>query len=131
MSGDLKNMAGIVCLVVGSTLGGLARYFFGGLVSGTLGTAFPLGTLAVNTLGCFLIGLFSSLAGERFFLSPNAKLLLMTGFCGAFTTFSAFILETDSLLKDGYLMKALLNILLSLLLGFIFFRIGIFLGKLI
>ena len=121
----------ILSLAVGSLLGGFARYFLGGAVGSVMGTVFPFGTLAVNILGCFLIGFLSALTGDKFFLGPEAKLLLMTGFCGAFTTFSAFMLETDSLLKGGEALKAFLYIFLSLFAGLLFFRLGIFLGKLL
>ena len=116
---------------IGSFFGCFARFFVSGAIYKSFGTAFPLGTLAVNLIGCFFIGFFSALAGDRMGLSPSARLLLMTGFCGAFTTFSAFMLDTGNLLKDGEMMKAGLNVALSLIAGFLVFRLGIFLGKII
>ena len=123
-------MVPIAYLTLGSVAGGLARHLLGGAVGVAMGPSFPFGTFAVNILGCFLIGFFSALTGEKFSLDPNAKLFLMTGFCGAFTTFSAFMLDTDNLLKDGEILKVFLNIFLSLILGFTAFRMGIFLAKL-
>src|ERR1700693_2480640 len=96
-------------LAAGSLAGGFARYFMAGAVHRALGTSFPYGTFLVNISGCFLIGLFDCLATERFALNPTARLLLMTGFCGAFTTFSTLILETSNLMKDGDFSRATLN----------------------
>ncbi|MBI4397369.1 MAG: fluoride efflux transporter CrcB, partial [Elusimicrobia bacterium] len=105
------------------------RYGLAGLVYGRMGTSFPHGTLAVNLFGCFLIGLFDGLAEEKFLLGPNARILLMTGFCGAFTTFSTFMLETAGLIRDGEIVRALFNVGLSLVAGFILFLIGNVLAK--
>jgi CrcB protein len=71
-----------------------------------------------------LIGLFDGLAEEKFLLGPNARILLMTGFCGAFTTFSTLILETANLFKDGELSRAFFNVATSLILGFLAFYLG-------
>ncbi len=124
-------MAKIIALAVGSLAGGFARYFLGGLVYRITGTTFPYGTLAVNMTGCFLIGFLSALSEEKFLLGPNARVLLMIGFCGAFTTFSTFMLETANLMTAGALIHAILNVTLSLVFGFLVFRLGVFLGALI
>jgi CrcB protein len=122
-------MAKVLALAVGSLAGGFARYYLAGVVYRAFGSNFPYGTLAVNAVGCFLIGFLSVLAEEKFLIGPEARLLLMIGFCGAFTTFSTFILETGNLVKDGQVIVAFLNVLLSLIIGFTVFRIGIFLAK--
>ena len=124
-------MAKIVCLALGSLTGGFARYFLAGWVQKSSGAVFPYGTLAVNLTGCFIIGFLGAIAEEKFFLGPNGRLLLMTGFCGAFTTFSTFMLETGNLAKDGEIFRAFLNVALSLVAGFIVFRLGILAGKII
>lgn len=116
-------------LIAGGVLGTLARYAGSGAVYRMMGERFPYGTLAINLLGCFLIGLFFSLSENRGALSPNARLFLMTGFCGAFTTFSTFMLETHQLLRDGQNFLAFANIAVSILAGFLFFRVGTFLGQ--
>lgn len=105
-------------------MGGIARYLLAGFVYQSFGSNFPYGTLMVNLSGCFLIGFLNTLAEVKFFLTPNARILLMVGFCGAFTTFSTLILETSNLIKDGELMKALINGLGSFLLGLGVFYIG-------
>ena len=120
-----------IYLIVGGTAGTLARYILSGNISEKLGTTFPLGTLAVNLLGCFLVGFLDVLFEKKFFLSPNIRLLLTVGFCGAFTTFSTLIWETSNLIKGGQSWPAFFNVFLSVTLGFIVFRLGILLGKLI
>ena len=124
-------MTKIIMLAVGSLAGGFARYYLAGFVYRAFGTSFPYGTFAVNMTGCFLIGIFASLADKKFLLGPNGRLLLMIGFCGAFTTFSTFILETANLIKDGETWQAFLNVMLSVVIGFLILRLGIFLGELI
>jgi CrcB protein len=121
----------VLSLAAGSLAGGFARYWFGGYIYRFAGTSFPYGTFAVNMTGCFLIGLLDALAMDRFVLGPNGRLLLMTGFCGAFTTFSTLILETSNLMKGGDFVRALLNALGSLLLGLILFRLGALAGRVI
>lgn len=123
------DAAAVLSLAAGSLAGGFARYWLAGAVYQRLGTAFPYGTLAVNMAGCFLIGLLDSLAGERFVLGPGARLLLMTGFCGAFTTFSTLALETSNLLKGGDFLRALVNAAGSLVLGLLLLRLGALAGR--
>lgn len=118
-------------LAAGSLLGGFARYFLSGAVYRAFGAGFPYGTFAVNMLGCFLIGAFDCLATERFALSPAARLLLMTGFCGALTTFSTLMMETTNLMETGDLARAAANVLVSVFAGLILFRLGTLAGRLI
>jgi len=115
-------------LVVGGISGTCARYVLAGVVYRVLGTSFPFGTLVVNLLGCFIIGVLAVLSEEKFLLNPNTRLLWMAGFCGAFTTFSTFMLETANLLKDGELLKAGLNVTVSVIVGFVVFRLGVLLA---
>ena len=102
-----------------------------GFVYRLLGTNFPYGTLLVNLSGCLLIGLFDGMAEVRFLIGPAGRLLLMTGFCGAYTTFSTLMLETSNLVRDGEMVYALLNFLGSGVAGFILFRFGVYLGALV
>ncbi len=116
-------------LAVGFLVGGYARYFLAAGVTRGLGPAFPYGTLAVNLSGCLAIGFFDALAESRALLGPEARLLLMTGFCGAYTTFSALILETSALAGQGQTIRALVNYVGSGVGGFILFRLGALLGR--
>ena len=124
-------MSKILVLTVGSVTGGLARYYLVGAVHRAAGSNFPYGTLAVNLLGCLIIGFLSAVAEEKFSLGSTGRLLLMTGFCGAFTTFSTFMLETGNLIKDGQMITAVMNVLISVVIGFVFYRVGILLGEII
>jgi fluoride exporter len=86
---------------IGSAIGGCARYGLGTAVAAWSGPGFPWGTLAVNVLGCFLIGVFAPA-----FAALPWRQFLMIGFCGGFTTFSSFGLETLNLLRDGQPARA-------------------------
>lgn len=113
----------IVALLAGGTAGVLARYFISLAVFGLLGGFLPWGTLVVNLSGCFLIGLFDAAASRRGFGGPNGRVMLMTGFCGAYTTFSSLILELDALLRASPLRGAL-YLAASVAAGLALFRAG-------
>lgn len=118
-----------IYLITGGVLGTCARYGLTALVTARTGFNFPFGTLAVNLIGCFLVGFFDILAERKFNAHPQMRILLVTGFCGAFTTFSAFILENYSLMRAGDLMPALINIAGSITAGLILFKLGMVLGE--
>jgi fluoride exporter len=93
-----------VWIAIGSALGGMARHWCTMVATEWFGTRFPWGTLGINILGSFVIGLFFALTGPegRFDETPlNARLFVMTGICGGYTTFSAFSLQTLTLFQDG------------------------------
>jgi CrcB protein len=118
-------------LIIGGAAGTIARYAVSGVAYRIFGVGFPYGTFSVNLIGCFILGFLASFAERKLFLDTNARLLLMVGFCGAFTTFSTFILETANLIKDGEATRAFLNVLLSVVIGFIVLRVGVLLGEII
>ena len=124
-------MIKLLNLIIGGSIGTIARYLLGGFVYRLAGTSFPYGTLVVNVSGCFILGFLATLAEKKFILGPDAKVLLMIGFCGAYTTFSTLIFESDNLLKNGQVMRAFSNIFVSVILGLILFRIGGFLGEIL
>jgi CrcB protein len=102
-------------VIIGSALGGMARYGISGAVARRIGETFPWGTLAVNVSGSFVIGVFAALvmpghalAGERM-----AGAFVMTGLCGGYTTFSSFSLQTLNLARDGEWPRVLGNIVAS------------------
>ncbi len=103
-------------IALGSALGGVGRYWCAALVSRQLGEAFPWGTLLVNVAGSFLIGVASSWSASLdhpWAPGPEARAFIMVGFCGGYTTFSAFSLQTLQLLREGQLWYALGNVVLS------------------
>jgi CrcB protein len=109
--------------------GTLSRYWLGGLVQRICGESFPWGTLAVNGLGCFLFGFVWSLAEERLVISGETRFLILTGFMGAFTTFSTFAFETGEQLRDSEWLLALGNVAAQLILGLALVFLGTALGR--
>ena len=101
---------------LGSAIGGGFRYWLSNFVYKFLPITFPYGTLMVNILGSFVLGLIIFYLDERELINTNVKLFLSIGFCGGFTTFSTFSLETFNLLKESQFLYAGLNIFTSLLL---------------
>lgn len=102
---------------LGGGVGSIIRYMAGLYVHRYFPSTFPWGTLAVNVLGCFLIGLFMGLLDRSTSLDPNWRLLLVVGFCGGFTTFSALSMESINLLQNHQEMTAFLYIGLSIAVG--------------
>ena len=100
-------------IVAGAVVGAPLRYFLQGRVQDWSGPGFPWGTLVVNVSGCLVIGLLATLAEERQVLSREARLLLIVGFLGSYTTFSTFGWETLALLRDNEVVRAGGNIALS------------------
>lgn len=91
----------IILVAVGGALGSVARYLLSRAVQDSAFSPFPLGTMAVNVLGCLLIGVVCGLAAAGGVIGDDMKLLLTAGFCGGFTTFSTFVSESLSMLKAG------------------------------
>ena len=124
-------MLKIALIAQAGAFGTLCRYWLSGVVYDVLGRDFPWGTWAVNILGCFLFGLVWILSEERGFLSAQARILILTGFMGAFTTFSTFIFESGGILNDGQWLKLALNLGGQNLVGFMALYLGTGLGRVI
>lgn len=122
-------MKTVLLVFLGGGLGSLARYSIGKWV-GTLHTHyFPFGTLVANILACFMLGILVGVADQKQFFSPATKLFWTVGFCGGFSTFSTFSIETISLFQTGYTGASLLYIGLSLILCVAATLIGLYIGQ--
>ncbi len=104
----------------GTGFGGALRYLISSKIYKFLPAVFPFGTLAVNILGSFLLGVLIFWFDDKDLLNTNLKLLLAVGFCGGLTTFSTFSLETLNLLRDSEFLLAFGNIALNLFITILF-----------
>jgi CrcB protein len=110
---------------LGGFLGSIARFLLSGIVDkNILWGAFPYGTLTVNALGCFAIGILGGLIESRDFLSPEQRIFLLIGLLGGFTTFSTFAYQTLGLFNASDLMRAGLNATLHVLICLILVWVG-------
>ncbi len=107
----------LIFVGIGSGIGGMLRYLVTRLLQNSFVTLFPLGTLAVNVLGCLLLGLLYGLFERGNLMNAELRLLLTVGICGGFTTFSTFINENYSFLQNGNFLMSALYAALSLVLG--------------
>jgi CrcB protein len=112
-------MTKLLVIFLAGGAGSVARYLVSGWVQRQGTESFPLGTLVVNVLGCLLIGFLTAAFSGRFLLREEYRIMITVGFIGGFTTFSTFGLETFTLLDDGQVMRAMMNVLLSVALGMV------------
>jgi CrcB protein len=119
----------IIYVALGGSLGALSRYGITLLSVKFFSSRFPVGTLIVNLLGCFLIGIVFTLGAEKDFISPSFRLFFITGFLGALTTFSTYGIESINLARSGDLNVSIANIAANNLVGFLLVLAGIWIGK--
>ena len=117
----------VLLVLAGGGLGSACRYLLATLAARCGDTGFPAGTLGVNLIGSFLIGIGFSLVG-RDLLSPSMRLVFMTGFLGGLTTFSTYALETVALLRGRELMLGMLNVAANNLGGLVLVLVGFWVG---
>ena len=122
-------MGQTLAIAAGGALGALLRFWGANWVYSLLGRGFPYGTLAVNLIGSLAMGLCYVWLVERASFGPEWRALVMGGFLGAFSTFSTFSIETMNLLEAGALVKALLNMVLSVVLCVLAAWLGLVAGR--
>lgn len=110
-------MLNILLVAVGGAFGSVCRYLTGILMTRLLGPAFPWGTITVNIVGSFAIGLLTELIARRFNASMEMRLLLVVGILGGFTTFSSFSLDTVALVEKGAVTSAAVYVLASVIIS--------------
>jgi len=102
---------------LGGFIGSVVRYYAHQFALKYFPSLFPYGTFAVNVIGCFLIGIIYGLTDRGNILTPEWRLFLATGFCGGFTTFSAFSLESINLIREGQLLTLFVYVAASVIIG--------------
>jgi CrcB protein len=124
------NAISLFWVALGGAAGSVLRYLIATLVQSQSSSGFPFGTLTVNVIGCLIIGVFVGLSMTKpDSMGSTSRLLLATGFCGGFTTFSAFSAETIALLDKGDIMTAVLYVAVSVGIGLLATLFGILLAR--
>lgn len=121
-------MKRVLLIALAGALGALCRYGLAGVLQRE-NAAFPWGTLGVNVLGCLIAGALWAAFENRTHISPDLRAMAFVGFTGAFTTFSALIMETNQFLRAGDLLPAAANVALQLVLGMAALTVGLVLGR--
>jgi len=114
---------------IGGFLGSILRFWLGTYIGSRMGVRFPYGTVLINISGSFLIGLTATLLSQRAHWSPNLSYLVPIGFIGGYTTFSTFELETFRSFHEGDMLFGLMNVALSVALGFVAVWLGVIAGR--
>jgi len=125
----MTRMSRFLAVAAGVALGAVARYAVALLVAMFWKRDFPLATLLINVSGSFVLGFFSTFAAGRISVDPMWRLLVATGFIGAYTTFSTFEYETQRLTESGALWWGALNVITSVAAGFAAVQLGVLLAR--
>jgi CrcB protein len=119
----------LVLLACAGAMGTLFRYGTAGFVQRIYGTSFPWGTMVVNVTGCFLAGFLWALFENRWPVAGETRTIILVGFMGAYTTFSAFILESGELMRAAEWLQAFANLSVQNILGLVALFAGIALAR--
>lgn len=122
-------MKHLLLIFLGGGTGSILRYYLGRFIQGYVTSGFPAGTLVINIVACFIIGLLAGMIDSGFNLSAATRLLLITGFCGGLSTFSAFSIESVQLMQEEKYIYLVLYIVLSLTLCLAVTFAGMMLGS--
>lgn len=126
----MKHLSALLLVALGGSIGSMSRYLFTLFLQPMFGS-FPLSTMIINMGGCLVIGVLTGLIDASINLPPSARLFLITGFCGGFTTMSSFIYEINQLARDGQSAQAVLYLGGTLVGSFALFIVGHFSIKLL
>lgn len=107
----------LILVGIGGFVGSICRYLVSVFAAAHISPVFPFGTMIANIVGCFVIGAVMSLSERTGLFSPDIRILLTTGFCGGFTTFSTFSYESLALLRGGEFLPFAVNLSITLVLG--------------
>ncbi len=121
----------LLYVAVGGAIGATLRFLISSFIHSRVDSKFPLGTLAVNLIGAFLVGVMFAILVERLSIPPAARLMLITGIMGGFTTFSTFSYESFHLLQSGETLKFASYVLITNLIGIALTFAGYHLGRVI
>ena len=116
-------------VAIGGGTGALARYIAASAIMTRFGGKFPLGTFVINVTGCFVMGILMTIFTERLDINPQWRPLLIVGFLGGYTTFSSFEWETYAAAREGGFWIAMLNVVSSVILGYVAVWLGSLLAR--
>jgi CrcB protein len=119
----------LLAIALGGAAGSLLRFWLSTSIQGRIGSVFPMGTLAVNVLGCLMIGIVFAFLNQRYNSSEFVRAFLIIGLLGGFTTFSAFSMDTMILVNAGFWYRAMLNIILSVVVCLVAVVAGMSMGR--
>ncbi len=124
-------MTKYLMVAIGGALGSVLRFWVGTYISNRIATRFLAGTFVVNMTACFLIGFVITVLTEKSSGNPNWRYLIPIGFIGGYSTFSTFEYETFRVFQEGDFLIAGLNVVLSVVVGFVSVWVGVITGKMV